>query len=128
MEGDLVVPIPGLPARLDLADQLPALLAVPIALAVGVTLFLVVLLLVFHPMRDSPAITKAVASIGISLVLLGIARQREAGQLAGVRDRARARLRAGARWPGRDRRQRAPAARPGAPRTRPRGGREQPLC
>ena len=75
-QGDLVLPIVGLPSKIDLGNHLPTLAAVPIALAVGVALFLLALVAVFHPMRHAPAVTKAVASIGISLVLLGIANER----------------------------------------------------
>ena len=75
MEGDLVLPVVGLPSRFDLADRLPVVVALPLALAVGVGLFVLAVLVVFHPMRDAPAVTKAVASIGVSLVLLGVARE-----------------------------------------------------
>jgi ABC-type branched-subunit amino acid transport system permease subunit len=75
VEGDLVVPVVGLPSRLHLADRLPVVIALPLALAVGVGLFVLAVLVVFHPMRDAPAVTKAVASIGVSLVLLGVARE-----------------------------------------------------
>ena len=71
--GDLVLPIVGLRARFHIADRLPTVVAAAIAVSIGVAVFVVALLVIFHPMRDSPAVTKAVASLGYALILNGIA-------------------------------------------------------
>ena len=68
-QGKLFNPIPGLDAKIDLGTKLgifPALvLAVLIATVLGILLYLIV----FRPMRTAPALAKAVAAIGIMLVL-----------------------------------------------------------
>ncbi|MFZ2509848.1 MAG: branched-chain amino acid ABC transporter permease, partial [Gordonia sp. (in: high G+C Gram-positive bacteria)] len=68
-QGELLNPIPGLPATIDVGGKwaiLPALLlSVLIAALVGVILYLVV----FRPLRTAPALAKAVAAIGVMLVL-----------------------------------------------------------
>ncbi|MET9199454.1 branched-chain amino acid ABC transporter permease/ATP-binding protein [Gordonia sp. NPDC003585] len=68
-QGELLNPIPGLPARIDLGGKLgvgPALiLSVVIASLLGVLLYLIV----FRPMRSAPVLAKAVASIGLMLVI-----------------------------------------------------------
>ncbi|MFW0795465.1 branched-chain amino acid ABC transporter permease/ATP-binding protein [Gordonia sp. CPCC 205515] len=67
--GELLNPIPGLPATIDLGGPwkaFPALLvSVIVAAVVGVVLYLVV----FRPLRTAPVLAKAVASIGVMLVI-----------------------------------------------------------
>ena len=74
--GDLVLPVVGPASGFHLADHLPVLVSVGVAVAVGTALYLLALVAVFHPMRDAPAVTKAVASLGIALFLdgMGLAR------------------------------------------------------
>lgn len=68
-QGKLLNPIPGFDAKIDLGTKLgifPALvLAVLIATVLGILLYLIV----FRPMRTAPALAKAVAAIGVMLVL-----------------------------------------------------------
>ncbi|MDL9937841.1 branched-chain amino acid ABC transporter permease/ATP-binding protein [Gordonia sp. ABSL1-1] len=68
-QGYLLNPVPGLEARVDLGGKvevIPALLiSVIIAAALGVLLYLIV----FRPMRSAPVLAKAVASIGLMLVI-----------------------------------------------------------
>ncbi|ACY23036.1 ABC transporter related protein [Gordonia bronchialis DSM 43247] len=68
-QGVLLHPIPGFDARIDLGGRLgvgPALAgAVVIASVLGILLYLIV----FRPMRSAPVLAKAVASIGLMLVI-----------------------------------------------------------
>ncbi len=68
-QGVLLNPIPGFDARIDLGGRLgvgPALAgAVVIASVLGILLYLIV----FRPMRSAPVLAKAVASIGLMLVI-----------------------------------------------------------
>lgn len=67
--GEFLNPIPGFDKTVDLGgkwDVLPAaLLAVALSAVLGMLLYLVV----FRPMRRAPALAKAVAAIGVMLVL-----------------------------------------------------------
>lgn len=68
-QGQLLNPIPGLEPRIDLGgklDVIPAMLvAVLIASALGVVLYL----LIFRWMRTTPLLARAVAAIGVMLIL-----------------------------------------------------------
>ena len=68
-KGELLVPVPGLEPTVDVGDKwgvAPAfIVAVLLAGLLGVLLYLAV----FRPMRNAPVLAKAVASIGIMLVL-----------------------------------------------------------
>ncbi len=70
--GVLVLPLVIVPAEIDVG-KVPTPVAIIAALAVGVLVGLVAQLLVFNPMRDAPPVTKLVASIGLTIVLQGIA-------------------------------------------------------
>lgn len=70
--GDLVQPIIGLPARIDLGGPLATLPALLIALLCGVVLAVVMYGLVFRPLRAAPTLAKVVSTIGITLVLQAI--------------------------------------------------------
>jgi len=74
--GDLVLPIVGVQARFHLATHVATPVAVLIALVVGVVVFGFGYVVIFHPMRDSPAVTKAVAALAYALVLQGIGQRR----------------------------------------------------
>ncbi|MFE7792766.1 ATP-binding cassette domain-containing protein [Streptomyces sp. NPDC057460] len=68
-KGELLVPIPGLPRTVGLGGELglfPAMaLSLVLAAAFGVLLYAVV----FRPLRSAPPVAKAVASIGVMLVI-----------------------------------------------------------
>ncbi|WP_326818579.1 branched-chain amino acid ABC transporter permease/ATP-binding protein [Streptomyces sp. NBC_01762] len=68
-KGELLVPVPGLPRTVGLGGELglfPAMaLSLVLAAAFGVLLYAVV----FRPLRSAPPVAKAVASIGVMLVI-----------------------------------------------------------
>lgn len=70
--GELLIPIPGLPKTIDLGGEVAfwpaAIVSVLITALVGLLLYLAV----FRPLRDVPPVGKAVASIGVMLVLSGL--------------------------------------------------------
>jgi branched-chain amino acid transport system permease protein len=74
--GDLPLPVPGLSPRLNLADELPAVVAFPVALAVGAVVAWVTYRLVFRPLRTAPALARMVAAVGVLVVVLGVVDRR----------------------------------------------------
>lgn len=71
--GELVLPVIGVPGKVDLGDPwgvLPAFLA---ALVIGVTIGLLAYALIFRHLRDAPSVTRLVASVGLTIVLQGAA-------------------------------------------------------
>jgi ABC-type branched-subunit amino acid transport system ATPase component/branched-subunit amino acid ABC-type transport system permease component len=70
-KGELLVIIPGLPKTVDLGSELgfwpAALISLALAALVGALLYL----LVFRPLREAPPLAKAVASLGVLVVLQG---------------------------------------------------------
>jgi branched-subunit amino acid ABC-type transport system permease component len=74
--GDLVLPIIGLPDRVHLLARPTLASALAFAVALAVALGLVVYLLVFRPLRQSPALARVVASLGLLLYLQEIVRLR----------------------------------------------------
>lgn len=75
-EGQLVVPIPGLPSTVDLVEGagdggngFTFIAAAGIALVISALLGVVLHYLVFRPLRSAPAVAKAVASIGVMIVI-----------------------------------------------------------
>ncbi|MCX5042007.1 branched-chain amino acid ABC transporter permease/ATP-binding protein [Aldersonia sp. NBC_00410] len=82
--GELLNPIPGFPATIDVGgkwDVLPAMaLSLVMAAVVGALLYA----LVFRPMRAAPALAKAVASIGLMLVLQALIALRIGSSLVAV--------------------------------------------
>lgn len=75
-QGELLVPIPGLPATVNIGGpmaQWPALaLAMVAAAALGAFLYVAV----FRPLRTAPAVAKAVAALGIALLVPAFLAQR----------------------------------------------------
>jgi sulfate-transporting ATPase len=69
--GELLVPVPGLPKTIDVGGEMGFGPAVAISLVVGAALGGVLYLLVFRPLRDAPPLAKAVASLGVLVVLQG---------------------------------------------------------
>ncbi|MGC4961806.1 ABC transporter permease subunit [Gordonia sp. DT101] len=67
--GELLNPIPGFPATIDLGGDWAIVPAMIVSVAVSALLGVVLYLLVFRQMRTAPALAKAVASIGLMLVI-----------------------------------------------------------
>ena len=74
--GDLVLPILGLPARVHLLARPTLATALGFAVLLAAGLGLVVYGLVFRPLRESPALARVVASLGLLLYLQEIVRLR----------------------------------------------------
>ena len=70
--GELLMPIPGLPKFIDLGSPLSFWPAALIAIAITSLTGLFLYIAVFRPLRSVPAVGKAVASIGVMLVLSGL--------------------------------------------------------
>lgn len=71
-DGDLVLPVIGLPDRISFGDTLGLFPALAVALGIAAFLGAAAHYLVFHPMRHAPVLAKVVASIGIMVVLQAI--------------------------------------------------------
>ncbi|MCY3860840.1 MAG: branched-chain amino acid ABC transporter permease/ATP-binding protein [bacterium] len=71
-QGEFLVLIPGLPAKVDLGWEFPLPLAIVASLAMTAILGLLIYGLVFRPLRKAPAVAKAVASVGVLVVMTGI--------------------------------------------------------
>ncbi len=70
--GEFLIPIPGFPKTVDLGTELGFVPAATISVAICALTGLLIYLLVFRPLRDVPPVGKAVASIGVMLVLSGM--------------------------------------------------------
>ncbi len=70
--GELLIPVPGLPKTMDVGAELGFAPAVAISLIVGAALGALLYALVFRPLRDAPPLAKAVASLGVLVVLQGV--------------------------------------------------------
>jgi ABC-type branched-subunit amino acid transport system ATPase component/ABC-type branched-subunit amino acid transport system permease subunit len=70
--GELLIPVPGLPKTMDVGAELGFAPAVVISLIVGAALGALLYALVFRPLRDAPPLAKAVASLGLLVVLQGV--------------------------------------------------------
>ncbi|MFJ5306727.1 ATP-binding cassette domain-containing protein [Streptomyces sp. NPDC088350] len=71
-QGELLVPLPGLPKKVGLGGPLGLFPAVVISLALAALLGVVLYALVFRPLRTAPPVAKAVASIGVMLVIQAV--------------------------------------------------------
>lgn len=74
--GDLVLPVLGLPERVHLLDRPTLASALIVALVLGAAVGVVVYLLVFRPLRQSPVLARVVASLGLLLYLQELVRLR----------------------------------------------------
>jgi ABC-type branched-subunit amino acid transport system ATPase component/branched-subunit amino acid ABC-type transport system permease component len=70
--GELLVPFPGLPKTVDLGAPLGLVPALAISLVLAAVLGVVLYGLVFRPLRAAPPVAKAVASIGVMLVVQAV--------------------------------------------------------
>jgi ABC-type branched-subunit amino acid transport system ATPase component/branched-subunit amino acid ABC-type transport system permease component len=75
--GDFRFLIPGLPKAWHFADQVGFWPSAVLALAVTALFGLLVYIVIFRPLRNSPAVAKAVASLGLMVVLTGVMAQRQ---------------------------------------------------
>jgi ABC-type branched-subunit amino acid transport system ATPase component/branched-subunit amino acid ABC-type transport system permease component len=71
-DGLLLIPIPGLPSDVRLADQLPVPVAFAGAVGVSALLGYLVHVLIFKHLRAAPPIARAVASVGVMLVIQAV--------------------------------------------------------
>jgi sulfate-transporting ATPase len=71
-KGELLVPIPGLPKTIDIGQELGFWPAVAISMLVAALLGALLYVLVFRPLRDAPPLAKAVASLGVLVVIQGV--------------------------------------------------------
>ncbi len=71
-QGELFVPIPGLPTSVHLGANLPFPAAVAITLAIDALLGLALYGSTFRPLRTASPVAKAVASIGVMVVVTGL--------------------------------------------------------
>ncbi|MYH72804.1 MAG: ATP-binding cassette domain-containing protein [Acidimicrobiia bacterium] len=85
-KGELLVLIPGLPTSVGLGWPFPLWLAILTALAITSLLGLLLYGLVFRPLRRAPAVAKAVASVGVLVVLTGLMGVRLGTRPVGVDD------------------------------------------
>ncbi|MCR5977661.1 ATP-binding cassette domain-containing protein [Gordonia jinghuaiqii] len=75
-DGELMVPIPGLPKTVQLGGPLGVFPAMLIALVIAALLGVLCYALIFRPMRNASVVAKAVASIGLMIVLQAVIAQR----------------------------------------------------
>ncbi|MEV6544095.1 branched-chain amino acid ABC transporter permease/ATP-binding protein [Streptomyces sp. NPDC051665] len=71
-QGELLVPLPGVPKKVGLGGPLGLFPAVVISLVLAALLGVVLYGLVFRPLRTAPPVAKAVASIGVMLVIQAV--------------------------------------------------------
>ncbi|HET6950307.1 MAG TPA: branched-chain amino acid ABC transporter permease/ATP-binding protein [Acidimicrobiales bacterium] len=84
-KGELLVIIPGFPKTVDLGQELGFAPAVALSLAIAALLGALLYLLVFRPLRDAPPLAKAVASLGVLVVLQGALAIRQGTNTVNVR-------------------------------------------
>jgi ABC-type branched-subunit amino acid transport system ATPase component/ABC-type branched-subunit amino acid transport system permease subunit len=82
--GELMVPIPGLPATVDLGRPLGVAPAMAIALLVAALLGILFYALIFRPLRNASVVAKAVASIGLMIVLQALIALRVGTEIVSV--------------------------------------------
>jgi branched-subunit amino acid ABC-type transport system permease component len=71
--GELVLPVVGISGRIQLGGPWPVWPAFVVAVLVGVLIGGVAYWVIFRRLRDSPAVTRLVASVGLTIVLQGAA-------------------------------------------------------
>jgi ABC-type branched-subunit amino acid transport system ATPase component/branched-subunit amino acid ABC-type transport system permease component len=75
-DGEFVILVPGLPGSYHFGDGLGFWPAALITLLVNALLGLLLYVVVFRPMRTAPVVAKAVASLGVMVLLTGVMTQR----------------------------------------------------
>jgi branched-chain amino acid transport system permease protein len=71
-DGRLELPWVVVPAEIDLGSRLAPVAAFPVAVAAGLLLGVLVHYLVFRPLQDTPALTRLVASVGLTVVVQAV--------------------------------------------------------
>ncbi|MET7490009.1 branched-chain amino acid ABC transporter permease/ATP-binding protein [Streptomyces sp. NPDC005538] len=71
-QGELLVPLPGVPKKVGIGGPLGLFPAVVISLVMAAALGVALYGLVFRPLRTAPPVAKAVASIGVMLVIQAV--------------------------------------------------------
>ncbi|CAN5151792.1 branched-chain amino acid ABC transporter permease/ATP-binding protein [soil metagenome] len=74
--GEFLVPIPGLPDTIDFGHPLGLWPALVISLLFGALVGLLLYVVVFRPLRTAPPVARAVAALGISLLVTGVLAER----------------------------------------------------
>jgi ABC-type branched-subunit amino acid transport system ATPase component/branched-subunit amino acid ABC-type transport system permease component len=74
--GEFLIPIPGFKSTADLGSELGFWPAFAISLLVAAVLGALLYVLVFRPLRAAPAVAKAVASIGVMILIQALLAQR----------------------------------------------------
>src|SRR5918997_2982392 len=82
--GELLNPIPGLPTTVDVGGKWSVVPAAALSLAMAAVVGALFYAVVFRPMRAAPALAKAVASIGLMLVLQALIALRIGSTLVSV--------------------------------------------
>ena len=75
-QGQLFDPIPGLPTTVHLSDGMGFAPAAGLALVVTALFGLALYAVVFRPLRSAPPVARAMAAIGVGLVITGLIQQR----------------------------------------------------
>ncbi|MFJ8816353.1 ABC transporter permease subunit [Amycolatopsis thermoflava] len=75
-QGKLLLLVPGLPVSIDIGDPLGFVPALVATLAMSALFGLVLYVLIFRPLRTAPPVAKAVAALGVSLVVSGVIAER----------------------------------------------------
>lgn len=71
--GDLLLPVVGIPNRYGIGDPMGFAPAAASAVAVGAVVSVLGYLWVLRPLRDAPPLTQIVATVGLTIVLQGLA-------------------------------------------------------
>jgi branched-chain amino acid transport system permease protein len=80
--GDLVLPILGLPERVNLVARPTVATALVIAVVLGAAVGAVCFLVIFRPLRTAPPLARVVASLGLMVYLIGVVDLRFEGAAA----------------------------------------------
>jgi branched-chain amino acid transport system permease protein len=72
-EGVLVLPVIGIPGRIEIGAPVSTPVAIVVAVVIGTIIGALSYLLIFRRLRDSPPVTRMVASVGLTIVLQGAA-------------------------------------------------------
>ncbi|WP_024795306.1 branched-chain amino acid ABC transporter permease/ATP-binding protein [Tomitella biformata] len=75
-QGELLLLIPGLPNSISIGGPLGMWPALILAVAIAAVFGLVLYLLIFRPLRTAPPVARAVAALGLSLVITGLVAQK----------------------------------------------------
>ncbi|RHW28565.1 ATP-binding cassette domain-containing protein [Nocardioides immobilis] len=75
-EGRFLLPIPGLPNTIDFGQPLGMWPALILSLLFGALIGLVLYVVVFRPLRTAPPVARAVAALGLSLLVTGLLAER----------------------------------------------------